>query len=700
MRRTIYMIVTVIAALFLFKAAYGQTENLDLLQLNPKISEVAPSATAFFQQDPREIVIKAVDGQPVVDVKLSFDLESGKLLPFRFVYTEVFNHSKDEVLVIVRLGGDKWVVGGEVIPPNSKGLVQTPIYRDVLPKQIDSAFFGMYGLPGGILKLGGKFDPANINSVNLVLPVAKKGQEISVTKIFASELIDFGLSREKSFFPFIDEFGQYKHGEYFGKIKSKEDMLLHGNQEYSDMKKHPVPIDWDQYGGWKEGPSLEATQHFRTVKYNEKWWLVTPDGNLFWSHGVNCVRTESNTPITDREHYFEYLPAKNLLNGKLYTHRKNAPKGYYIGKNFDLVDFYKLNLFRKYGENYVEKFTDGIQKRFGSWGLNTIGNWSEKDVYLAGKIPYTVQINTESVPIAGTSGQWRKFPDPFHPLFEQNLIKSMEEQVLQKTVDDPMCIGYFVDNELSWGGKTYLAEGMLLSGNDQPAKLYWMNYLKSKYNTLKAINQVWGTKFKNWKELELITAKTQRMEGDLEAFNELIAEKYFSTVNGVLKKYAPNKLYLGCRFDFHFYPTEERHGAWVIEVAAKHSDIISFNRYRYSAEDLYYHSQNIDKPIIIGEIHFCSLDRGLLHSGLRGAKDQDHRKRLYEYYYTSALRNPLIVGVHWFQYADQMASGRFDGENYQAGFVNIVDVPHPETVEAARNIGRNMYIIRTSKIDD
>ena len=41
----------------------------------------------------------------------------------------------------------------------------------------------------------------------------------------------------------------------------------------------------DHYGGWK-GKSFEATGFFRVEK-DDRWWLVTPEGNAFLSFGIN-----------------------------------------------------------------------------------------------------------------------------------------------------------------------------------------------------------------------------------------------------------------------------------------------------------------------------------------------------------------------------------------------------------------------------
>jgi hypothetical protein len=67
----------------------------------------------------------------------------------------------------------------------------------------------------------------------------------------------------------------------------------------------------------------------------------------------------------------------------------------------------------------------------------------------------------------------------------------------------------------------------------------------------------------------------------------------------------------------------------------------------------------------------------------------------YRYYVTSALQNPAIIGAHWFQYYDEPATGRSDGENYQIGFLDICDTPYWETVAAAREVGYELYSIHS-----
>ena len=58
-----------------------------------------------------------------------------------------------------------------------------------------------------------------------------------------------------------------------------------------------------------------------------------------------------------------------------------------------------------------------------------------------------------------------------------------------------------------------------------------------------------------------------------------------------------------------------------------------------------------------------------------------------------ALAGVACIAAH----ADDVATGRFNGENFQNGWVNICDNPYPETIDAVRWIGDNMYSMRFGK---
>jgi hypothetical protein len=101
--------------------------------------------------------------------------------------------------------------------------------------------------------------------------------------------------------------------------------------------------------------------------------------------------------------------------------------------------------------------------------------------------------------------------------------------------------------------------------------------------------------------------------------------------------------------------------------------------------------EGFDAPVLIGEFHFGGLDRGSFWGGLFSAESQADRGAKFTAYVQSALDNPQIVGVHWFQYGDEATTGRIDGENAQCGFIDMCDTPYVETIQAARASADTMY---------
>ena len=122
-------------------------------------------------------------------------------------------------------------------------------------------------------------------------------------------------------------------------------------------------------------------------------------------------------------------------------------------------------------------------------------------------------------------------------------------------------------------------------------------------------------------------------------------------------------------------------------------DVISYNMCsREIAADRYCDFGN---PIIFGEFHFGATDRGMFHTGLQAAKDQNERAALYAGYIKSLALHPAVIGAHGFKYSDQPTTGRtLDGENYNIGLVNIADIPYPELIDAAKDIHEQMYFLR------
>lgn len=492
----------------------------------------------------------------------------------------------------------------------------------------------------------------------------------------------------EKFFPFVDRYGQFKHKSWKGKISSDEDLILAKEDERKDLSSNPPPQDWNRFGGWKNGPKLESSGKFRVQKFSGKWYFVDPDGNLFWSHGIVRISPHcGQTPLDGREFYFETLPSAGSEYSIFYETKDELLAPYYTKRGIERTfDFSASNIRRKYGSDWLYRFADIVKKRLPSWGINTVANGSDRFVLSFVRQPYAERFEIYSKSLAGDYGWWWPFPDPFDESFSRELEEKLKS--FKYAIDDPYCIGLFVDNEIHWGGDGFLAEKVLMSGPDCAAKRHFMADMKSKYHSIERFNTAWKTNLNNWDDfLHLKAPPSGADKEDMRNFSDKVCNEYFSKIKDAFNRFAPGVLYLGCRF--------AGSPARVLKIAAKYCDVLSFNIYRDSLRDFSLPA-GIDKPVLIGEFHFGATDRGLCHPSLAARANQAQRAGAYYNYVFSALRHGNIVGTHWHQFSDQPISGRFDGENLQVGFTDICDTPYAELVEAARRIGKNMYSIRSA----
>ena len=616
----------------------------------------------------------------------SWDLSS-----FSYVTVGMRNPGTIPVTVFCRVdnpgadGVQHCVSGSLDLSAGQTGSLKVPMKRTGEDK-LGGKLFGMRGYPAGP---GGQatIDPAHVTQIVVFLSKPDTDHQFELRDVRANG--DYipptaSVTDATPFFPFIDSFGQYRHKGWPGKTTSLADLAVKREQEARDLAENPGPAGWDKYGGWAAGPSLKATGFFRTQKVAAKWWLVDPDGHLFFSQGLDCVRMLDTTPIDERQGWFEAFPGHEPPLAEFLSHGY-ALKGHYEGHQPECFCFAGANLVRKYGAEWRKTSAEIIHKRLRSWGLNTIGNWSDESVRLMRLTAYTDSIGSgRAGMIQGSEGYWGKFPDVFDPRFAEAVHQQMETRK-GKSAGDPWCIGYFSDNEMSWGDEVSLAIAALQSPREQAAKQVFVTDLKAKYGAIASLNTAWGANHSSWEALLESRQAPDKVKAraDLAAFYTMLAERYFQTVREAIKSVAPDQLYLGCRFA----AVNSRAAA----AAAKYCDVVSYNLYQRSVAEFQFNG-GADVPLLIGEFHFGALDRGLFHTGLVPVADQAARAQAYKDYVQGAVHHPQFVGCHWFQYQDEPTIGRvYDEENYQIGFVDVADTPYAETVEAAREVGRKLY---------
>lgn len=568
--------------------------------------------------------------------------------------------------------------------------------------------YGMRGLPGDG---GGRSLSANgDDDLNLGHIVAAQIFVHAPKAPQTLEIRSASLAPIPSIEGIVDAFGQYTGADWPGKVHSEADLKARHQADLAELEAHPAPGDRNAFGGWKTGPRAEASGFFRTMKRDGKWWFVDPEGAPFFSLGIDCVTTgDHNTIVTGREAMFTWLPKRDEPLGRFYGHVSNVHSG--PVKSGDTFSFYNANLMRIYGPDHAGRWADATLRRLASWGFNTIGNWSDRRfagirrTAAAGapRTPYVATLGTHGdfATIASGSDYWGRMPDPFDPRFAEAVRRNVADAV-RTFRGDPWCLGYFVDNELSWGGggdrgRVGLALGALdLDAADSPAKRALIERLKARHGGIDRLNDAWRADVGDWATLEAPWQPsddpaewTGAMRDDLRGFVKEIARAYFRTVRDALKASDPDHLYMGCRFA---WKTPE-----AIEAAAEFCDVISFNLYERKLDPAEWTIlEKLDRPAIIGEFHFGALDRGMFHTGLVPTASQEERAGAYAEYVGAVLDHPSFIGCHWFQFVDEPVTGRsYDGENYNIGFLNVADLAYPEMVAAARAIHAQAYARRS-----
>lgn len=559
------------------------------------------------------------------------------------------------------------------ILPGERATLGFPFQREQSVDDSPEIFLAQGARPNGFRYHWMKFDPEKVIACRLA--IRSTADQLDLKDIKVSLAQPFGVEANAKLLelPYLDKFGQVRQLDWPGKVHSDEELNERTRMEAEESKTNPGPESFNRFGGWKDGPQLEATGFFRVEKYKGRWWFVDPEGRLFFSHGANSIGFDQQTAVTDREALFEWIPSEADIGAALSN---------------NVLKFMIANLHRTYGPDWQTRAYDRVHTRMRAWGLNTVGAWSDPQLYGSPKTPYTPILHVWP----GKSPLGKKVPDPFSPEFEQRVEDGLRK--LAKTSgSDPWCLGVFIDNELGWYED--FVHNSLAGPPDMPARVAVINLLKEKYATIEALNAAWSTQHASWDALNGAPASLEALEDapdDFKAYREdrksigqLIGNRYYKVCHDMMRKIFPNHLYLGSRI--HKASPE------VYEEATRYSDVLSVNRYMPLATTGL--PKGFDKPVLIAEFHFGAPDRGVPGVGLMFVGDQVQRSRAYAAYVLDSVLQPNIVGTHWFAYPDQSAASRptagKPGENYQIGFVDVTDAPYAEFTAYSRGLADAMY---------
>lgn len=414
--------------------------------------------------------------------------------------------------------------------------------------------------------------------------------------------------------PAMDEFGQWNLGEFEGKVHSGEELRACWAEEDAAIAGFRSS-GRSAYGG-DLSRKTASTGFFRVKKINGKWWFVDPDGYLFLSIGSNGM-SPGRGGVRVLRFGDDEAVAKAKANGL-------------------------------------------VADRMDMWGMNTIGNWSGKDVIALGRKPFMVSIDGLGIR-NGILGMPDVYAAEFAGIIEEGVRKSVAPYR-----DDRMLIGYFIGNEPAWSNRELrLCELISEAPEEMPLRQALVRYLEAHGDS----------------------------PDSRKAFVYKTFEIFLSTVDSALRKYDPNHLNLGIRFGSGIPSVE------VLKLSKKYFDVYSFNCYGIAPDmesmDMIYRRTGL--PMIIGEYHFGTTDRGLGESLVR-VTSQEERGLAYRSYTETAFSHKALIGASWFTWYDQPLFGRNDGENYNIGLIDVTDRPYGWMVKAIMEVSRNCYDIHDGRL--
>ncbi len=440
------------------------------------------------------------------------------------------------------------------------------------------------------------------------------------------------------------------------------------------MKNAPL----DRFGGWT-GRKFSPSGYFRTEK-DDRWWLVSPEGNGFLSFGINHLQAEFWNQAYNRA-------------------------AWQVRLGLDDLD----------GPDFAEALRRWFLDTCRQYGFNTVG--VHTDLAVANRprpaMPYVLPIPFVDIPHWQDHVPDERFLDVFAPEFERRCDR-LAAEFAGPVREDPFLLGYAMTDCPLLTEEDCRERPDTIGGAARASRVGWPRRLrnlsggaagKSAYvetvrelyrDEIAGFNRAYGTRFDSFAAL----ARTAdwRPDSDLAnpaetrdnaVFLQRVVDRYYGTARAAITRHDPNHLFFGDKLNANTDSVDA-----VLPVTTRHTDVLFYQMYgRYAAQrpGLDRWAERVDMPVINGDSAFTMVTPEMPRPYGPVADDLAQRRDWTVEFFRSAFARPEFVGWHYCGLID--ASNRIPRKRgrQHSGVIDGFGEPYPLLREALSGCAADLY---------
>lgn len=435
----------------------------------------------------------------------------------------------------------------------------------------------------------------------------------------------------------------------------------------------------DRFGGWT-GKKFAASGFFRVEK-DDRWWLVTPEGNAFLSFGINHLYPDLFKQAYNREAWQERLRVDDLND---------------FGRFAPALRSWFLETCNEYGFNTV-----GVHNALSI--LNRPGP----------AVPYMQPIRFVDIP------HWKKdipdteFVDVFSKEFETHCDK-LSKEIAAPAKDDPFLLGYSMTDCPLLTEEDCRERPDVIGGARRESRIGWPRRLrnfgasaagKQAYvktmrelyrDSVDDFNATYATRFDSFDALA--AAEGWRIGTDLSNGNETrdnveflkrVVRKYYQTARDAIRRYDTNHLFVGDKINANTDSIDT-----VLPITSQFTDIVFYQMYaRYEVQKpgLDRWSTITDKPVINGDSAYTMIMETMPRPYGPVADSLGQRAQWTAEFFQRAFARPEFVGWHYCGLIDAPNLVARKQDRQHSGLIDGYGEPYPELKQILKACADEMY---------